>query len=275
MIKEFNINTNISVKDFLKDNISANLLTKVTTKNLIFVNNQNVCNYYLMKPGDVLRIVIPKVETNVECENQDIDIVYEDDYLIVLNKPNNVATIPTRKHYNISLANYLAYYYVKKGINVGVHFASRLDYATGGLLMAAKNIYVLDLLSKTKIEKKYLLKVKGLMEDSSVSTKIIKDPNSIIKRMNVEGNTARTTFKLLSYLKDEDASVVEATLHTGKTHQIRLHVKYLNHTIIGDQIYGEEDGETLHLHSYYLSFIHPITKQKMEFINYPKWYNEK
>lgn len=270
MIKEFIVNSNITVKDFLKDKISSNLLIKITEKNLIFVNNQNVYNYYVMKPGDVLKIIIPKIDTNVKATKGDIEILYEDDYLIILNKPNNMATIPTRKHYNISLSNYLAYYYILKGLNLGIHFYSRLDYATSGIVMVAKNIYVLDLLVKTKITKKYLLKVHGEMDDAYVETKIIKDPNSIIKRMNVTGNTAKTTFKTM--VKTKEYSIVEATLHTGKTHQIRLHTSFLNHPIYGDELYGINDSiNLLHLHSYYLEFIHPITKEKIIIKNNPSW----
>ena len=268
MIKEFIVKDAITVKEYLAKNISSALLKRLSQDSLILVNDQLVYNYYLMKKGDVLKIVIPCVKTNVKATKADIDILYEDDYLIILNKPNNLATIPTREHYNNSLANYLAYYYITKGIAAGIHFYSRLDFATSGIILAAKDIYTLDLLNKAKITKKYLALIKGSIPNQTVTTKIIKDPNSIIKRMNVEGNNATTIFKTIKQM--EDTSLIEATLKSGKTHQIRLHVKYLNSYVIGDELYGES-ADFLHLHSFYLSFIHPITKKEIEIINYPKW----
>ena len=268
MIKKFSITEEITVKDYLAQHISGALLKRLTQDDLVFVNDQMVYNYYVMKPGDVLQIVIPSVKTNVKAMKASIDILYEDDYLIILRKPNDLATIPTRKHYENSLANYLAYYYITKGIASGIHFYSRLDFATSGIILAAKDIYTLDLLNKTKITKKYLALIKGAINDQTVTTKIVKDPTSLIKRMNVEGNNATTVFKTIK--KMDDVSLVEATLKSGKTHQIRLHVNYLNSYVIGDELYGES-ADFLHLHSFYLSFIHPITKKEIEIINYPKW----
>ena len=203
------------------------------------------------------------------------EIVYEDSYLLIINKESNLATIPTRKHYTNSLANYVMSYYKRMGIVANIHFASRLDAPTSGLIMLAKNSYVLTLLKDANITKKYMLEVNGHipLKSGVIECGITKEEGSIIKRcVTNEFVNSKTIYEVKG--EYNDTSLVEATLCTGKTHQLRVHFSSMGHPIIGDELYGvKRDDGILHLHSYYLEFTHPIKKEKMSFTTKPKWLN--
>lgn len=277
MIFRYKVEESISVKDYLiKIGIPSNVITSLKTKNgQILVNDQTVLANYLMEKGDSLEIVFPSSSSgeNIISVKGDFEIIYEDSYLLVINKPNNLATIPTRKHYNNSLANFVMSYYKRKGISANIHFISRLDAPTSGIIMLAKNSYMLTLMQNTKIEKHYLALLKGKLEtlDGVIELGIEKDPNSIIKRrITKDFINSKTIYKVIRY--ENDNTLVDATLCTGKTHQLRLHFSSLNHPIVGDLLYDNSDDDMLHLHSYKVKFVHPITKEVKEFISYPTWY---
>ena len=274
MILKYEIDETIKVKEYLTKVLSANLIQTLNEKGANYlVNNQLVKNYYVMNKGDVLQVVIPVIDTNVKPQKGEIEILYEDDYLLIINKEHDVATIPTRMHYDHSLANFVAYYYVTKGINAGIHFVNRLDAATSGIIVVAKNPYVAENMKDAIEEKKYYALLWGNVEkDGVVRTTIVKDENSIIKRKNIEGESAFTSYNVVK--KYDDKTLVLATLHTGKTHQLRLHFNYIGHNIVGDKLYGNDNEDILHLHSSYLKFIHPITKKVVEINSFPKWIEE-
>lgn len=280
MIFRYNITETISVKDFLiKEKIPSNVISSLKgTNGQILVNDQTVTSIYEMHNGDLLELVFPSSSQgeNITSVMGDFKILYEDSYLLIIDKENNIATIPTRKHYDHSLANYVMSYYKRKGIMANIHFINRLDAPTSGIIMLAKNSYMLTLMQKANIEKYYLLEVEGCFNSDSgvIETGIVKDPNSIIKRMVTnEFINSKTIYKLIK--KSNSSSVIEALLVTGKTHQLRLHFLYMGYPILGDALYCESrytNDDILHLHSYKVSFIHPITKQKIELITYPKWF---
>lgn len=278
MIKRFIVeDEEILLKDYLlKKKIFSNTLKDIKQGNGQFlVNDQIVENWYLLKKNDCLEIVLP-VSTqgeNIKPIRHNFNILFEDSYLLIINKENNLATIPTRLHYEKSLANYVMSYYKIKGIASNIHFVGRLDFATSGIIILAKNPYVLSLMKEAKIEKKYLLEVYGRLDnkEGKIICGIEKDPTSIIKRrVTNEFINSKTTYQVLE--ETNHISLIEATLHTGKTHQLRLHFSSIGYPIIGDELYGksEEDG-ILHLHSYSINFIHPITYQEIKIENIPLW----
>ena len=271
MILEYKIKERILVKDFINQTLSHNVLKVLNQAPCSYlVNDQNVKNYYELAKGDTLRIVIPPVDTNVEPTKGELDIIYEDSYILVVNKPSNMATIPTRRYYKDSLANLVAYYYITKGINEGVHIVGRLDYATSGLVVVAKGPVITELLKSHILKKEYLVEVEGHMNDAEVYSSIVRDETSIIKRKNVEGTTAHTSFKLLE--QKDTSSIMLATLHTGKTHQIRLHAQKSGHPVLGDELYGDASKNSLlHLHCYHLTIKHPITNEIIELISKSSW----
>ena len=240
------------------------------------VNDQIVDNHFLLKPGDLLEVVMPASDQgeNIVSTLGDFEIVYEDSYLLIINKEPNIATIPTKEHFTNSLANYVMSYYKRNGILANIHFVSRLDAPTSGLIMLAKTSYMTTLLQNTVITKKYLLETSSIVEPTEgiIELGIEKDPTSVIKRYTTtEFINSKTVYKTL--YQENNHSFIEALLCTGKTHQLRLHFLSKNASIVGDMLYGKEtpDG-ILHLHSYYLEFIHPVTKEKLTFTTYPTWY---
>ena len=270
----------ISIKDFLlKKNIPRNVLKDIKYQNGQFlVNDQTVSGHYLLKHGDVLEVVFSSTKQgeNIISIKGDFEIVYEDAYLLLINKAPNLATIPTREHYTNSLANYVMSYYKRIGIEANIHFVSRLDAPTSGLVLLAKNSYVLTLMKESEMIKKYLLETTKIVEPMSgiIATGIERDPNSIIKRrVTTTFVNSKTEYQTVAI--NNDKSLIEARLWTGKTHQLRLHFQSLGCPIIGDTLYGIATADNiLHLHSYYLAFIHPITKEQKQFITYPKWWKK-
>lgn len=263
----------ITIKDYLsKVGLPNSLIARIRSQNgKLIVNDQQVLNYYVLSKGDLLEVILPDEDKsiNVIPVKSHFEIVYEDSYFLIINKEPGLPSIPAYHHENQSLANYVMEYYYEKGIVANIHFVSRLDAPTSGLVLIAKNGYIHYLMQEIPIIKKYLLKVRGRISNREgvIEGGIFKSPWSMIKRAFTDDFiNSRTSYKVLSETDDE--SIVEATLHTGKTHQLRVHFSHIGHPIIGDKLYGNEEGR-LYLHSYYLEFVHPVTKEKMEFIAKP------
>ena len=272
MILRFNIEKETTIKEYLLDHITQRLFKELSQKpNSFIVNNQIVKNYYKLKKGDTLEVVVPVIDSShIIPTKKDFKILYEDEYLLIIEKERDIATIPTRNHYTNSLANYVRSYYLQKGISSGIHFVNRLDMATSGIVVVAKNIYIADAMKQAISTKKYILMVQGIIKDNGeIVTGIEKDKDSIIKRTTTNKNNAITKYEVLKDYVDK--TLISATLVTGKTHQLRVHFSSINHPILGDKLYGNDDYEYLHLHSTYLEFIHPITKKRVEINSYPSW----
>lgn len=266
----------ITVRDYLNHlKIPSNVIVSLTNKNgQILVNDQTVTKVFMMHKGDNLEIVFPSSSQgeNIKSVKGPFKIVYEDSYLLIIDKDPNLATIPTREYYDTSLANYVMSYYKRTGVLANIHFVSRLDFPTSGLIMLAKNSFMLSLIKNANIKKYYLAELSGIIEPSSgtIETGIEKDNNSIIKRKVVMDKiNSKTIYETLKIVNQH--SIVSCLLVTGKTHQLRVHFSYLGYPIIGDKLYGKEEDEIIHLHSYKLTFIHPITKEELTFTSYPKW----
>lgn len=204
MIFRYQINENITVKDFLINNdIPSNVITSLKTKNgQILVNDQTVSTIYQMMVGDTLEVVFPSSTQgeNIKSVKGPLNIVYEDSYLLVLNKPNNLACIPTRKHYDHSLANFVMSYYKQKGIEANIHFVGRLDAPTSGIIILAKNSYMLTLMQNTDIEKHYIIEVNGTLEQDAgiIELGIERDETSIIKRKTTKDFiNSKTIYKVI------------------------------------------------------------------------------
>lgn len=264
----------VMIKEYLSDKLPSALLTFINKQDTRFlVNDQNVYNYYLLKDNDLLEVIIPADLDNkdIKVVNKEFKILYEDSYLLIIDKDPNLACIPTKRHYESSLANYVNAYYKKQGIASGIHFVNRLDFATSGIVVLAKDTYMTTLMKDAIISKKYLLLVENnIYEDGIIETGIVKDENSaILRKITMEYINSKTEYKILKNGKKQ--ALIEAILHTGKTHQLRLHFKSINHPIIGDKLYGNSLDNNLRLHSYMLEFIHPITKEKITITSYPAW----
>lgn len=280
MIKRYKIEEDITLRDYLeKTDLSKNLITLITSSNGSFiVNDMHVDKSYHLKKDDILEIVIPvtNIGQNIKSIYHDFKIVYEDSYLLIIDKEPNLSTIPTIKHFDNSLANFVASYYKRLGILANIHFVNRLDAKTSGLIILAKNMYINEMMKKTKIIKKYLLEVEGIINNDQgiIETGIARESQDTIKRsVNFNNINSKTSYQVLK--RNIDTTIVLATLHTGKTHQLRVHFNYLNHPIVGDDLYNENTikNTNLHLHSHYLEFIHPVTSKTIILKTFPTWLN--
>ena len=287
MILSFKIKDEVMLKDFLKKKIPNNIITSMKNKGQYLVNDQAVNNHYILKEGDLLEVVLPteKMPENVKPKMGDLDIIYEDSYLLIINKPKGIAVIPTGKHFDNSLANICMGYYVKKGIASGMHFVSRLDYPTTGIVTIAKNSYIATIMKSSFRVKKYLLVVRGILfNDGVIEGYIYKDNDSIKRHLTLNplnensdamDHYSKTIYHVLGHNNDEE-TLIEATLLTGKTHQLRVHFSSIGYPIKGDALYNNEKNDaSLYLHSYYLEFLHPVTNETIKITNYPQWYDQK
>ena len=239
----------------------------------ILVNDEEKTVRTIVKEHDIVTIFFPIEKPSEELIPQAVpfEIVYEDEAILVVNKPFGISSIPSREHPNGTLANGILHYYKQIGLQSTIHIVTRLDKDTSGLMLIAKNRYVHYLFSKNELKdvnRKYKAIVHGEMKESTgiINARIARKRDSIIEReVSEEGQEAITYFKVVETLKD--FSIVELQLETGRTHQIRVHMSSINHPLIGDDLYG---GSTVTLkrqalHSYYLSFIHPTNKDELSF----------
>ncbi len=271
---------NIRLDAYLSKNIdySRSKISKMITNGDIKVNDLKVKNSYLLKKDDIVEIGDIEVENmNVEAENIPLDIVYEDDDVLVVNKPNGMVVHPAIGNNHGTLVNALLYY-SKNLSTINGEFrpgiVHRIDAYTTGLLMVAKNDKAHEILSKELSEKKttrkYIALVWGVIKEdtATIDAPIGRDINDR-KKMSVtsiNSKDAITHLKVLERFKD--ATLIELKLETGRTHQIRVHMNYIGHPVVNDPVYGrrkiiDETGQCLH--AYELGFIHPTTNKYMEF----------
>ncbi|RDW18281.1 RNA pseudouridine synthase [Oceanobacillus arenosus] len=260
------------IRDFLQMNqaFSRRMLTTVKKDERILVNGTPQTVRFCLTEGDYLEVHLPKetIGDNMVPEEMELEIVYEDDALIVLNKPAGIATIPSRHHPTGTIANGVLAYYAKNKIPYTIHVVTRLDRDTSGLLLIAKDRYSHSLLSTSqkqgKVKRKYQAIVSGHLEqkNGTIDAPIERKEGSIIERAVIEtGKRAVTHYSVLK--EYVDASLVEMELETGRTHQIRVHLSHINHPLLGDDLYGGSIDRIKRqaLHCVEVSCEHPFTKE--------------
>ncbi len=252
---------------------------------LASTNENNLINGKLLYPVRLIDVLNPGDELIVRIyEDNDnagdivpadgpLDISYEDEDLIIINKPGDMVVHPSYAHYMDSLSNYLAGYYEKTGQKHVVRTVGRLDRETSGLVIFAKNRHSAALLSKQKENmsrrKEYLALCSGVFEDNSgtINAPIRRMPDErMIRQVHPEGKEAITHYKVEKQF--EDYALVRLLLDTGRTHQIRVHMSYIGHPLLGDNFYGKEitDNHGLDraaLHAGHIELLQPITGEKI------------
>ena len=287
-------NERIRIDKYLINNtdMSRNKIQKLINDGKIRVNGGLVKASYLVNINDKIEIdEDTSEEINVEPEEMKLDIVYEDNYLLVVNKPSGMVVHPGNGNYHHTLVNGLMYYcnnnlskvngYIRPGI---VH---RIDADTSGLLLVAKNDMVHNDLAKQiqekSVDRKYIALVQGVIkEDSATIDAPIGRSVNDRKKMCVTSENSKdaiTHIKVLERYKT--ATLIECKLETGRTHQIRVHMNYINHPVVNDPVYGlkkQVDGYQSFgqmLHAKEIGFVHPITKKYMNFtVDPPKEFVE-
>lgn len=250
--------------------LSDRLITKLKKANKIYLNDLPTYTKKSVTVGDKVSVLIDFEEdnSNIVASNIPLDIIYEDDYLLVINKPANIAIHPSILHFDNSLSNGVKFYFDKLGLKKKIRIVNRLDRNTSGIVVFAKNEYIQECLikqMKTKeLKKEYLAIAKGILESKSdtLNFPIARKEGSIIERtVNSDGDSAITHYDVVKEFNN--LSLVHIVLETGRTHQIRVHFSYIGHPILGDTLYGSP-SELINrqaLHSYKLTFIHPVTKK--------------
>ncbi len=268
---------NCTLLSFLKDkHYSSSVITHLKrTENGILLNGKWAYVKDTLCTGDLLTIQLIEsaVSLNIVPTNLPLNIVYEDEDLLVVNKAADTPIHPSQGNYGNTLANAVAYYYEQKGESFTYRCINRLDRDTTGLLIIAKHMYSASLLSdmvqKREIHREYLAIATGIVPEEGVIIAPIGrvDGSTIERQVDTEhGEYACTHYQTL--LSRNDYSLVSLTLETGRTHQIRVHMKHIGHPLLGDFLYNP-DYSVIHrqaLHSHKLSFKHPITSEKMEFV---------
>lgn len=206
-----------------------------------------------------------------KCTEKKLNILYEDEYILAVEKDAYLNVHPTCSETEVTLANNVAIYLSKKGI-FKMHIVNRLDKNTSGICIFAKNAYIQELFAKgVDYSKEYIAVVHGKLkrEKDVISAPIARKPGSIIEReVSSTGKEAITEYKVLEYNNEKDYSVILVKLHTGRTHQIRVHMAHIGHPLLGDTLYGGKTDFILRqaLHCYRLKFRHPITGDLVEIV---------
>ncbi len=272
----FDVHRPGKVKSLLKEHdISKGLLAKIKFKGgAIYVNGHERNAIYMVDIGDTIAVDIPDELPYEKLEPIEVplSVVAEDDHFLVLNKPSGVASIPSVNHSN-TMANFVKGYFMKKQYpNLQVHIVTRLDRDTSGLMLFAKHGYAHARLDKQlqqkAIEKRYYALVSGddeLPSKGEIIAPIARDEDSIItRRVDESGKYAHTSYQVVaSYGK---VHLVDIQLHTGRTHQIRVHFAHLGFPLLGDDLYGGRMDlgiarQALHCHT--LSFFDPFKQERV------------
>ncbi len=281
----------IRIDKYLMNNTeySRSYIHKLIDNDMILVNNKNVKASYLVKQGDLI-VISDELnnEMDVNPENIPLDVVYEDEYLMVVNKPSGMVVHPANGNYNHTLVNALMYHSNKlSSINGEFRpgIVHRIDADTSGLLLVAKTDNVHNDLAKQISEKsvvrKYICLVHGvILEDTAtIDAPIGRDKNDRKKMCVTDENSkdAITNIKVLE--RYNSSTLIECSLETGRTHQIRVHMAYIGHPVVNDPVYGyaklddKDFGQMLHAKE--IGFIHPITKEFLDFkVEPPKRFME-
>lgn len=272
--------TSSIVRTFLKrQGISKKLLAKIKFQGgKIFVNETEQNVLFSLKTHDIVTVVIPDEEPHetLLADEVPIEIVFEDEHVLVVNKPAGIASIPAQYHPRGTMANRVKAYYVKQNYaNQVVHVVTRLDRDTSGLMLFAKHGFAhakLDQgLQKKQFVKKYQALVSGevdsLQNHGNISMPIGRDLSSLLKRQVIEtGQKAETEYWLKK--RNQTCALVDIQLHTGRTHQIRVHFSAIGCPLLGDELYdGSLDLgiERQALHCYSLTFPHPFNNEPLYF----------
>lgn len=272
-----NSNKYSNVKEVLKAEFSMSdrLLLKLKKLDKIYLNGNVTSANHSVLENDLIECYLDYEEdnSNIVPTEMSLNIIYEDEAYIVVNKPAGIPVHPSMDHYTDSLSNGIAFYFNQIDLKKKIRPVNRLDKDTSGIVIFAKNEYIQECLVRQmkskEFIKRYIAVVNGNLDnlEGTINAPIARKEGSIIERCVSEtGDIAITHYKVLKRKTDFD--IVECILETGRTHQIRVHFAYLGHSLLSDTLYGTSSSliNRQALHAYEVEFIHPLSKKKVKYI---------
>lgn len=276
IIKYINKDNYNTVNDVLINEFqfSSRLMSKLIKNKKIYLNNSFCDTRKSINYNDEIVVDLSGKEnnSNIVATNMDLDIIYEDDWFLVVNKQSGIAVHPSSLHYSDSLSNGIKFYFDKIGLKKKIRVVNRLDYNTSGIVVFAKCEYIHEQFSKQMMQhifqKEYLCIINGFLDNSYgiIDLPIGRKQGSIIERcIDKNGQKSITHYEVLKTFSDY--SLVKCILETGRTHQIRVHFSAIGHPLLGDTLYGIASNliNRQALHSNKIDLIHPITKEHLSF----------
>lgn len=270
---DYEILEDSNLRDYLLSYyLSKSKVYKLFQDKMVLVNNEFKNESYNLKKGDIVSILLDE-EIDFKPIEYDLDILYEDSYFLIINKPAGIIIHSEKDKDDISLCNYVADYYKRKGYHLNIRFAHRLDKETSGVIVFCKDIlthaYMNYYISTHDIKREYRALIQGHPKDNHFRlTYPIGSNRHNSQKMVVSknGKDAITNVELL--YKYKGYSLVRVILETGRTHQIRLHLSHYGNPLLGDILYGGQQNKIkrVALHSYKIEFIHPVTKMNTSVI---------
>lgn len=265
----------LSVNEILRNNynFSARFKTKMKWQSLVDLNSIPTKGFVKPELGDIIGIRLPEESCDFPPEDIPIDVLYEDDDILIVNKQAGIIVHPTKGHPTHTIANGVMKYMLDHGQNYKIRFANRIDMDTSGIIIVAKNANAQNDISSqmraNTVSKQYIAVVHGNIDadEFTIDLPVGRPSQESIRRvvMYEGGKDAITDVKVLK--RYGKYTLVELTLHTGRTHQIRVHLSHIGYPIIGDHLYdGDAPGliDRQALHAYKLAFNHPLTHERIE-----------
>ena len=266
-----------NVKEVLKAEFSMSdrLLLKLKKLDKIYLNGNVTSVNHPVLENDLIECYLDYEEdnSNIVPTEMPLNIIYEDEAYIVVNKPAGIPVHPSMDHYTDSLSNGIAFYFNQIGLKKKIRPVNRLDKDTSGIVIFAKNEYIQECLVRQMKSKEFIKRYIAVVNDNldnlegTINAPIARKEGSIIERCVSEtGDIAITHYKVLKRKPNFD--IVECILETGRTHQIRVHFAYLGHSLLGDTLYGTSSNliNRQALHAYEVEFTHPLSKKKVKYI---------
>ncbi len=278
-LKVTDLDKSVRIDKYLSDNtdLTRNKIQKLIDDENILVNNKKIKNSYKVSNNDEITINVVEEEIDIKGENIDIDIIYEDDDVIVVNKKSGMVVHPGNGNHEHTLVNALMGHtddLSDEGGSERCGIVHRIDKDTSGILLVAKtneaHRILCDDFKNKNVKRKYIALVHGVIDNNKgkINAPIGRSKVDRKKMCITDENSknAVTNFTVLE--RYTDATLLELILETGRTHQIRVHMEYINHPVVNDAVYGKRKKVNDYgqmLHAAYLGFNHPITKEYMEF----------
>lgn len=245
--------------------ISARTLSVLKrTENGITANGRLLRTIDTVREGDIVEICLPCESTSIVPVKGELDVIFEDEFLLVINKPYNMPVHPVKSHQTDTLSNIIAYRSMKTGSDFVFRAVNRLDRDTTGLVIVAKDRHTASLMQNAEIKKHYLAICHGKTDVSGTVNEPISlaDNSKIVRTVSQNGKSAVTHYKAITYY-NKFATLVDLVLETGRTHQIRCHMSHIGHPLFGDDLYGGSLNliSRQALHCCKVQFTHPFTRE--------------